>query len=46
MTSYFRDRIREQRKSPRDGLIHSLLTAEIDGDGFQRKRWWLTALSP
>jgi cytochrome P450 len=32
MTAYFRERIREQRVRPRDGLIHSLLTANIDGD--------------
>src|SRR5580700_9430043 len=32
MTSYFRDRIRELKNIPRDGLVHSLMTAEIDGD--------------
>ena len=32
MTAYFRDAIREQREHPREGLIHSLMTAEIDGD--------------
>jgi pimeloyl-[acyl-carrier protein] synthase len=32
MTAYFRDRIAEQRIRPREGLIHSLLTAEIGGD--------------
>jgi cytochrome P450 len=32
MTSYFRDAIRETRAHPREGLIHSLLTAEIEGD--------------
>jgi aspartate racemase len=32
MTSYFRDAIREVKEHPRDGLIHSLLTAEIEGD--------------
>jgi pimeloyl-[acyl-carrier protein] synthase len=32
MTSYFEDAIREQRVRPRDGLVHSLLTAEVDGD--------------
>src|SRR4029077_568477 len=32
MTGYFRDRIAEQRVEAREGLIHSLLTAEIDGD--------------
>lgn len=32
MTAYFRDAIAEQKQRPREGLIHSLLTAEIDGD--------------
>src|SRR6185312_1782518 len=32
MTAYFRDRIREQKRSPREGLVHSLLTAEVNGD--------------
>ncbi len=32
MTTYFREAIREIKAHPRDGLIHSLLTAEIDGD--------------
>ena len=32
MTLYFRDAVRDIRKNPREGLIHSLLTAEIDGD--------------
>ncbi len=32
MTAYFRERIREQRIHPREGLIHSLLTAKVDGD--------------
>jgi aspartate racemase len=32
MTSYFRDAIREVKQHPREGLIHSLLTAEIEGD--------------
>lgn len=32
MTAYFRDKVREQRIRPREGLIHSLMTAEIDGD--------------
>ena len=31
MTLYFRSAIREQEKHPTEGLIHSLLTAEIDG---------------
>ncbi len=32
MSAYFRDMIREIKAHPREGLIHSLLTAEIDGD--------------
>ena len=32
MTSYFRETIREQRARPRDGLVSSLLAAEVDGD--------------
>ena len=34
MTAYFRERIREQQKQPREGLIHSLMTAEVNGDKF------------
>ena len=32
LTEYFQNAIREQREHPREGLIHSLMTAEIDGD--------------
>jgi pimeloyl-[acyl-carrier protein] synthase len=32
MTSYFREAIAEQRVRPREGLIQSLIAAEIDGD--------------
>ncbi|MBV9083250.1 MAG: cytochrome P450 [Acidobacteriaceae bacterium] len=32
MTAYFADRIRDQKRCPREGLVHSLLTAEVDGD--------------
>jgi len=32
MTSYFRDAIHDVKAHPREGLIHSLLTAEIEGD--------------
>lgn len=31
MTGYFRDAIREQERTPRDGLIRSLMDAEVDG---------------
>ena len=34
MSAYFRAAIKEQRKNPRDGLIHAYLTAELDGDRF------------
>lgn len=32
MTEYFRDAVAQQRKHPQEGLIYSLLTAEVDGD--------------
>jgi pimeloyl-[acyl-carrier protein] synthase len=32
MTVYFRDAIRGQRDNPRAGLVHSLMTAEVEGD--------------
>ncbi|MGH9808881.1 MAG: cytochrome P450, partial [Terriglobia bacterium] len=32
MTEYFRDAVRKQRGHPQEGLIYSLLTAEVDGD--------------
>lgn len=32
MLEYFRERVRELRAHPREGLINSLLTAEINGD--------------
>jgi cytochrome P450 len=32
LAEYFRDAIRQQQEHPREGLIHSLLTAEVDGD--------------
>jgi cytochrome P450 len=32
MTAYFQDAIRSQKKTPTEGLVHSLMTAEIDGD--------------
>jgi cytochrome P450 len=32
MTEYFHDAIRRQRTDPREGLVRSLMTAEIDGD--------------
>jgi pimeloyl-[acyl-carrier protein] synthase len=32
MLEYFRERVRELREHPREGLINSLLTAEINGD--------------
>lgn len=32
MTAYFRDAVQETKRHPREGLINSLLSAEIDGD--------------
>jgi len=32
MTNYFRDTIQRQKAQPREGLVHSLMAAEIDGD--------------
>lgn len=34
MTKYFYSAIQEIRRHPREGLIHSFLTAEMDGDRF------------
>ncbi len=34
MTAYFQSAIRELRDQPRTGLIHSFMTAEIEGDRF------------
>ena len=32
LLSYFHDAVRRDRENPHDGLIHALVTAEIDGD--------------
>ncbi len=32
MTAYFRESIRRQKDQPKEGLVHSLMTAEVDGD--------------
>ncbi len=32
MTAYFGETIREMRRNPREGLVHSLMTAEVNGD--------------
>jgi len=32
MTAYFKDQVCVQRDHPREGLVHSLMTAEVDGD--------------
>jgi pimeloyl-[acyl-carrier protein] synthase len=32
MTTYFREAVEEIKRHPREGLIHSLLAAEMDGD--------------
>lgn len=37
MIAYFRAAIQEQRRQPRDGLVHAYLTAEINGDRFSEE---------
>jgi pimeloyl-[acyl-carrier protein] synthase len=32
LTNYFRNAMAELRKNPREGLVHALMTTEIDGD--------------
>ncbi len=32
MTAYFRETIRRQKDHPHEGLVHSLMTAEVNGD--------------
>src|SRR5258708_9379339 len=32
MTAYFRESIRRQKDQPKEGLVHSLMTTEVDGD--------------
>lgn len=32
MTAYFRSAIREMERNPREGLVHSLMTAEVNGE--------------
>lgn len=32
LTAYFENAIREQRKNPREGLVHALMSSEVDGD--------------
>lgn len=32
LTAYFHDAVRRQRVEPRDGLIHALMSSEVDGD--------------
>jgi pimeloyl-[acyl-carrier protein] synthase len=32
LSAYFHDAVRQQRKQPREGLVHTLLTSEVDGD--------------
>jgi pimeloyl-[acyl-carrier protein] synthase len=32
MTAYFREKVADYRSNPREGLIHALLSAEVDGD--------------
>lgn len=37
MGKYFRSAVKEIQKHPREGLIHSFLTAEVDGDRFTQE---------
>lgn len=37
MVKYFKARIREIEQRPNDGLVHSLATAEVDGDRFSEE---------
>jgi len=37
MTDYFRSAIQEQRRNPREGLVNSLMNAEVDGDRFSEE---------
>jgi cytochrome P450 len=32
LVAYFQNAIREQRRNPRDGLVHALMSSEVDGD--------------
>lgn len=32
LTAYFQEAVSQQRRRPREGLVHALLTAEVDGD--------------
>jgi cytochrome P450 len=32
LNAYFQEQIRQQRVEPREGLVHTLLTAEVEGD--------------
>lgn len=34
LTAYFHEAIVQQRENPRPGLVHALMTAEVDGDRF------------
>jgi pimeloyl-[acyl-carrier protein] synthase len=37
LTAYFNERIREQETQPREGVVHTLMTAEIGGDRLTRE---------
>lgn len=37
LTTYFSERLREQGKQPREGVVNTLMTAEIDGDRLSRE---------
>jgi len=44
MATYFRDTIRRQKDNPREGLVHSLMSAEIDGDRLDEEEIIATAI--
>jgi cytochrome P450 len=44
MTAYFKDVVRDQRDRPREGLVHSLSIAEVDGDRLTEEEVVATAI--
>jgi cytochrome P450 len=44
MSTYFRETVRRQRDHPREGLVHSLMTAEVDGDRLSEEEVVATAI--
>ncbi len=46
MTLYFRAAIQEMKRTPREGLIHSLLTAEVDGERLTEEEVIANSITP